>query len=335
MAVSDKPWSQFSQADYTPQQWARACLIDTGQGDPASKSRYKLPVREPDGTLNRNGVHAAAGGHGVGAVMGVSMDAKRAAARKLIGFYRNDLNEEPPESLLSLAGMRSGDLGDSVAAIVERRYTLLPVEARGGGSNPKIGGYAAVFNKASQNLGGFIEVVRGSFFNKSRGDGWPDVMARYNHENNMLLGTTAAGTLQLGIDEIGLGYEVMPPHSRADVVELVQRGDVRKSSFAFRVPSGGEEWGLSDQGFPMRSLLSGQLVDVAPVNAPAYLDTTAALRSLAERFGADAEEVRSLAQNNELRRFFVRTDGPAPAKQRTLGAAAAVALLARKTDPWE
>jgi phage head maturation protease len=119
-------------------------------------------------------------------------------------------------------------------------------------------------------------------------------------------------------------------------VELVQRGDVRKSSFAFRVPKDGEDWGLSDQGYPMRHLLTGQLVDVAPVNVPAYLDTSAALRSLAVRMEADVEEVRSLAQQNELRKFFVRTDnaGPAP-KKRLFAAAAAAQLLARRADPWE
>lgn len=69
--VSDKPWSDFTEADYNPDQWKRACIIhlDPAQGqDPNSKDLHKLPIREPDGTLNRNAVHAAAGGHGVSAV---------------------------------------------------------------------------------------------------------------------------------------------------------------------------------------------------------------------------------------------------------------------------
>ena len=104
-AVSDRPWSSFTQADYSPQQWARACLLDTGQGDVDSKDRYKLPVREPDGAYNRGGIHAAAGGHGVGAVTGVSPEKKQAAARSLVGLYRSQLKEDPPPSLLELAGM--------------------------------------------------------------------------------------------------------------------------------------------------------------------------------------------------------------------------------------
>lgn len=57
--TTERPWDG-SASRFTIQEWKRACLIDTGAGDPDSKSRYKLPVREPDGTVNANGVRAAA-----------------------------------------------------------------------------------------------------------------------------------------------------------------------------------------------------------------------------------------------------------------------------------
>jgi len=219
---------------------------------------------------------------------------------------------------------------------IERRYTLVPVELRARGDRRRIGGYAAIFNRASANLGGFIEVVLPSAFNNNRARGWPDVLARYNHDDNMLLGTTGGGTLSLDVDETGLNYEVDPPEARADVVELVDRGDVRKSSFAFRMVENGDDWSMSDQGYPQRNLLEVQLVDVAPVNLPAYADTSAeprsidaALASLAHKVSADIEEVRKLAAENELRRFFVRTDGPKP---RAFGPAALLELKA-KQDP--
>lgn len=102
MAISNKPWSDFSDADYSVEQLRRACLIDMG-GDPQAKSNYKLRVREPDGTLNRNGVHAAAsvlaGGRG-GVDAPPAMRAK--AARALIRLY-GELGEEPPESLVGVA----------------------------------------------------------------------------------------------------------------------------------------------------------------------------------------------------------------------------------------
>src|SRR5512147_1406969 len=101
--------------------------------------------------------------------------------------------------------------GEPMAAVVERRFTTLPVELRAAGDQPKIGGYAAKFNQQSRNLGGFVEEVKTSFFDRSKGNGWPDVMARYNHDDNQLLGTSGAGTLSLRIDTVGLDYEVVPP----------------------------------------------------------------------------------------------------------------------------
>jgi HK97 family phage prohead protease len=217
---------------------------------------------------------------------------------------------------------------------IERRFTVVTVEARSGeGRPPRIGGYAAKFNIFSRNLGGFVEQVTPSFFSKSRGEGWPDVVARFNHDDSQLLGTTMGRTLSLAVDNVGLIYEVEPPPSMRHVVELVERGDVQKSSFAFRTLE--DDWTTTEDGGPLRSLVSGVLVDVAPVVTPAYIDTSAGLRSLAAKFDADLEEVRSLAESGDLRRFFTRSDnaGPPP-KPRMFGAAAATELLARRQDPY-
>jgi HK97 family phage prohead protease len=98
-AVSNTPWSNFSQADYTDEQWARACLIDTGEGE--GKQRYKLPVKEPSGTVNRNGVHAAAARLNQ---VQVSSEKRATAARALVRMY-GEMDEEPPDSLRRMAGM--------------------------------------------------------------------------------------------------------------------------------------------------------------------------------------------------------------------------------------
>ncbi|MCX5112205.1 HK97 family phage prohead protease [Streptomyces sp. NBC_00378] len=183
----------------------------------------------------------------------------------------------------------------------ERRFTRGLVEVRAAGETRTIGGYAAKFNTLSRNLGGFVERIDPGFFAKSEGDGWPRVMARYNHDNNMLLGTSRSGTLRLITDGTGLDYSVDVPAARADVYELVQRGDVAESSFAFRTLA--DDWSMTEDGFPVRTLLAGQLVDVAPVNDPAYLDTSTGLRSLAERAGAELEEVRAAAAAGDLKPF--------------------------------
>lgn len=119
-SVSDHPWN-FPQSAYTPEQWRHACLIDTGKGDPDSKGRYREPVREPDGTLNRNGVHAAAGR--LDQVNDISDEQRTLAAKRLASMYRDQLHEDPPPHLLEMAHERSADFGltelaDSLAVTI-------------------------------------------------------------------------------------------------------------------------------------------------------------------------------------------------------------------------
>jgi HK97 family phage prohead protease len=180
----------------------------------------------------------------------------------------------------------------------ELRFTRTPVEVRGATDGRTIGGYAAKFDRLSKNLGGFVERIAPGFFDKSRDDHWRDVMARYNHDD--LLGTTAAGSLRLALDDTGLDYSVdmLPDAVSERVFQLVQRGDVRQSSFAFYTFE--DEWGMTDQGFPVRTLVSGQLVDVAPVDNPAYADTSTGLRSLAAAREVDLSEVQRMAAENKL-----------------------------------
>jgi hypothetical protein len=51
-SLSARPWDGDA-ARFTPQQWRESCLVDTDDGAPDAKSRYKLPVREPSGAYNR------------------------------------------------------------------------------------------------------------------------------------------------------------------------------------------------------------------------------------------------------------------------------------------
>lgn len=56
--------------------------------------------------------------------------------------------------------------------VMEWLTTRRPVKLRASSGNSRsIGGYAAMFNRQSENLGGFVERVAPSFFNKSRADG--------------------------------------------------------------------------------------------------------------------------------------------------------------------
>lgn len=180
-----------------------------------------------------------------------------------------------------------------------------PIEVRSQ-ERRTIGGYAAVFNRRSVNLGGFHEVLDPRTFDKSRSDGFPGVICRFNHSDDLLLGTTRAGTCRLNLDGSGLLYEVDVPQCRNDVYEMTERGDIAHSSFAFQAYE--DDWDHDESGYPVRMLLSARLIDVAPVTNPAYPDATVGLRSLARHMDVPFEDVRERAQRDELRSFFIRTD---------------------------
>lgn len=155
----------------------------------------------------------------------------------------------------------------------------LVIEQRADG-RAAIVGYAAVYNRLSLDLGGFREEILPGAFDKilNRQRGRQDVVALFNHDSNIVLGRTSSGTLELSGDDKGLRYVVTPPVSRADVLELIQRRDVRGSSFAFTVDKSGEGFRQGDDGKAVRQIreVSG-LYDVGPVLVPAYPSTSASV----------------------------------------------------------
>lgn len=200
---------------------------------------------------------------------------------------------------------------------LEMRNVSQPVEFRAASKSDSPGtlrGYAIVFNKYSQNLGGFVEQVDPAAARKSLADNVP-VVARGNHDDNQLLGTTEAETLRLGADDVGVWYEVDLPDTGAgrDHAVLAQRGDLRYSSFAFHTID--DEWGVTDSGFPLRTLTSIHLIDVAPVVSPAYRDSSVGLRSLAEAVHMDVETVRE-APAEEIRSLLSGEPIEAPAAEK-------------------
>ena len=110
--MSTRPWGSIKESDYEDaEDFCGACLIDLNKpGEDKVKARCKLPVYEPKKmgrALNRNAVVAAAAAL-AGARGGVKAppEAKRKVARTLVRLYRRELKEDPPESILRIAGMR-------------------------------------------------------------------------------------------------------------------------------------------------------------------------------------------------------------------------------------
>ena len=143
-----------------------------------------------------------------------------------------------------------------------------------------IRGHAAIFDTTTSIGGHFDERVdRRAFNNAMASLAENNVMALFNHDPNQVLGSTRAGTLRLSIDDTGLQYEVDVPNTTVgnDLLELVRRGDISKSSFGFSTVE--DKW---DREKRLRTLIDVKLFDVSPVTYPAYEGTDAGLRSLQE-----------------------------------------------------
>lgn len=173
---------------------------------------------------------------------------------------------------------------------IERRYVsfadcAIEIEERSAAA-PQIKGISPPFNSPSVDLGGFREVFApGAFDRVIGGERGPDVLALFNHDESMVLGRTTSGTLELAKTDRGLGYAITPPDTQLgrDLLTLIRRGDIYGASFAFSIAPGGEQWSQDGDGPAMRTVTEvANLYDVSVVSRPAYPQSTAALRSLAE-----------------------------------------------------
>ena len=196
---------------------------------------------------------------------------------------------------------------------MERRFFQVEVRAdEGEQAAAKIAGYAAVFGQQSVLLyGQFREVIeRGAF----AGDLTGDVRALWNHDTNMPLGRTKAGTLALEEDAHGLRVEIDPPATSwgRDAVESIRRGDVDQMSFGFDVVD--DDWAQLDDGTLVRTLRKVKLYEVSPVVFPAYPQTAVSVRggdaalgdmpAIPERFrgGDDGSEAERAQRRTAVRR---------------------------------
>lgn len=116
MPVSNKPWGEIAESDYADAaQFCNACLMDFNQsGGEKTKGLCFLPYKEPDGTINTNGIQATAGGRGLLRVQkpdGVTPEEfakqKKQAAAKIAALYQEHLDRPAPASILRVAGKKS------------------------------------------------------------------------------------------------------------------------------------------------------------------------------------------------------------------------------------
>jgi HK97 family phage prohead protease len=125
----------------------------------------------------------------------------------------------------------------------------------------------------------------------------------WNHDLSNILGRTKSKTLRLSADVTGLRYEIDLPNTTLgrDVGELVARGDVTGSSFAFSVRANGDNVTRTKEGIYVRSINAVDLFDVSPVTVPAYDGTSVQARDeAAAQLEAQKTQADTAANEAEL-----------------------------------
>lgn len=155
------------------------------------------------------------------------------------------------------------------------------------GENLSIEGYFAVFN-SNYDIGyGMSESIAPGAFDGTLSD---DVRALINHDTTLVLGRTAAHTLELRQDERGLWGRIAINPNDSDAMNLynrVKRGDVNQCSFGFDILEEDTEFRGDDEIH--WTIKSVKLYEVSCCTFPAYEETSIAARQ------RDAEELKKRA----------------------------------------
>lgn len=135
-----------------------------------------------------------------------------------------------------------------------------------------IEGYFAVFNSNYEIAPGLSEsIAPGAFKNALAGD----IRALINHDTTLVLGRTAAKTLELSEDERGLWGRIRINPKDSDAVNLyerVKRGDVSQCSFGFDIVSEETEFlENGDMHWTIKEI--NPLYEVSCCTFPAYEST--------------------------------------------------------------
>lgn len=187
---------------------------------------------------------------------------------------------------------------------LDERWSLLePPEFRSDNGKLVAAGVAMKYGAKSKPLRGgqFREVFNPGAFTKALQEA--DVRSYCEHDGPYL-GRMSNGTLRLTDSRSELAYEIDLPNTSAgrDAAALLERGDIKGSSVAFRSAAKDEKWSVDEQGMSLRSVNTAHLFRVDLTVAPAYPDSTAeaAYRSLVYQTGRDLKELMDAAEKGQL-----------------------------------
>lgn len=203
--------------------------------------------------------------------------------------------------------MREPIRRDGSTGVLERRTRALAdtdaqvLRADGDDEARRFVGHAAVFNSRT-SIGnplkwGWYEQIDPGAFDKTLNEG--DARFLVDHDSRMLVARVSAGDLRLKTDDIGLAVDSDLDQELSYVRDLTRNVEKRRitgMSFGFYVLR--DEWTEIDvevigadgktttEAAYVRTILEVRLLEVSAVTFPAYEDTDAGLRKMADEVRA-------------------------------------------------
>ena len=156
---------------------------------------------------------------------------------------------------------------------MEKRYIPFDkMETREDGDDLYLEGYFSVFGAIYELWPGATESIAPGAFDEALSK---DVRALYNHNVDIVLGRTSAGTMELIQDSHGLWGRVRINQKDTDAMNAyarIQRGDITGCSFGFDIES--QEVDYRDDGTVHWTITKvNPLYEISPCTFPAYQDT--------------------------------------------------------------
>ena len=204
------------------------------------------------------------------------------------------------ETMKGWAERKINELKEENSISIDMEKRSINFELRAKPESRTIFGTATVFNSA-YDMGWYEEEMDTEALKNADMN---DVVALFNHDENMVLARTSSGTLKLNVTGNAMEYEFEAPNTTLgnDLLEMVRRGDVYQSSFAFTVDK--EKWEERTGNKPKRIITSIKKVyDVSPVTYPANPDTMVAKRSYeaTKDIDEDLKKVIEISVKSDIR----------------------------------
>lgn len=144
----------------------------------------------------------------------------------------------------------------------------------------RLEGYFSVFDQPYEVVPGWIETIAPGAFDRALRSR-QDVKVLWNHDTNIVLGSTENHTAELREDAHGLlgGVDINENDQDAkNAYARVDRGDVKGCSFGFEISRMEEIWD-EDGTYRTRILEAYPLYEVSPCTFPAYTQTSITARA--------------------------------------------------------